>query len=428
MNMDEMRVPEGEAPAGVITAPQFTAKPIEIIAACLSYVLAYIWLPFAIGTNPVEKIVFPLGFLICVEIANRGKKRKLEDYLWLACFLMLWAGSVFSRQNAFEDGFLPLFIFHGEAIWYALSRSDALFEGKTGRFLPTDALFGAVVYPFKYYFLRIRTIWYGISSIGREKKDWEKLLWGIAAVAFGGVLFAGAVNMLSLADDEFGGIVGSITEWFTFEIDELTVYRILFSIPCGAYLYGVMCGMAREKRVEIDRRRSLLDGFLARLGKVPTAAWLCITAAFCAVYAFFFALQFKYLFGAFTRTLPEGFNVSEYARQGFFELCKVMAINFTLLWLVLRTSAGNARKNALLRAASAALIVESMVFAVIAASKLWLYIDCFGFTPLRLQSAWLVSVLFAGCIAALVSLLADRRTTRWWAIYSAVSLCALTLI
>ena len=428
MNMEEMKLPEGENRACVITAPKFTAKPLEIIAACLSYVLAYIWIEFAFGCNLFEKIAFPLGFLVCVEIANWGKKRKWEDYIWLACFLMLWAGSVFHRHNAFEDEFLPLFIFHGEAIWYALSRSEALFEGKTGRLLPADALFGAVVYPFKHYFLRIRTIWYGLSKIGKEKKDWEKLLWVLAAVAFGGVLFVGAVNMLSLADDEFGNIVESVTQWFSFDVDELTVYRIFFSKPCGAYLFGVMCGMAREKRDEIDRKRSALDGFLARLGKVPAAAWLSITLAFCAVYAFFFALQSKYLFGAFTRTLPEGFIVSEYARQGFFELCKVMAINFTLLWLVLRTSAGNARKNLSLRIASILLIAESMVFAIIAASKLWLYIDCFGFTPLRLQSAWLVSVLFAGCIAAFVSVIADKRTTRWWAIYSAVSLCALTLI
>lgn len=426
--MEEMRIPEGAAPAGDITAPKFTAKPLEIAAACLTYPLAYIWFEFVFGDGTLEKIVFPLGFLVCVELANWGKKRRWEDCLWLGCFLMLWAGSVFGRQNAFDGAFFPLLVFHGEAVWYALSRSDALLEEKTGRLLPADAFLGAAVYPLKHFFLRIRTVFYGVSGVIKEKKSWEKLLWVLAAFAFGGVLLAGAVNMLSLADDEFGGIVGRVTQYFTFEIDDLTVYRVIFSIPCGAYLFGAACGTAREERAEIDRKRTALDAFLARLGKVPSAAWLVITIVFCAVYAFFFALQSKYLFGAFTRSLPDGFIVSEYARQGFFELCRVMGINFTLLWLVLRTSAGNARKNAPLRIASAALVAESVVFAVIAASKLWLYIDCFGFTPLRLQSAWLVSVLFAGCAAALVSVLADKRTARWWAIYSAVSLCALTLI
>ena len=35
--------------------------------------------------------------------------------------------------------------------------------------------------------------------------------------------------------------------------------------------------------------------------------------------------------------------------------------------------------------------------AAVAFSKIALYISVFGFTPKRLQSAWLVTVLFAGC-------------------------------
>ena len=60
-------------------------------------------------------------------------------------------------------------------------------------------------------------------------------------------------------------------------------------------------------------------------------------------------------------------------------------------------------------------------------SKLLLYIDCFGFTPRRLQSCWLIAVLAAGCVCAGTSLLTGRRSFRAWMIFGAVSLALLCL-
>ena len=134
------------------------------------------------------------------------------------------------------------------------------------------------------------------------------------------------------------------------------------------------------------------------------------------------------MFGAFTRTLPVDFTVAEYARQGFFELCRVMALNFVLLWLVTRMSKPPVSERKVSLALCVTLLAESILFAVIALSKLALYIDCFGFTPLRLQSTWLALVLLAGCAAALYSLITGRRSCRAWMIFGAVTLSALCWI
>ena len=72
-----------------------------------------------------------------------------------------------------------------------------------------------------------------------------------------------------------------------------------------------------------------VNGFLPRLRTVPERLWTVVMAVFAAVYILFFAVQSSYLFGAFSRTLPEDFTVAQYAREGFFELCRVMAINFS---------------------------------------------------------------------------------------------------
>lgn len=112
-------------------------------------------------------------------------------------------------------------------------------------------------------------------------------------------------------------------------------------------------------------------------------------------------MQGSYLFGAFRHRLPAGFTVAQYARQGFFQLCMVMGVNFLLLWLVTHSSRALNRPG---RIMCTVLLAQSILLAVTALSKLALYIACFGFTPLRLQSSWLVCVLLAGCAAWLVSL------------------------
>ena len=102
-----------------------------------------------------------------------------------------------------------------------------------------------------------------------------------------------------------------------------------------------------------------------------------------------------------------------------------MAINFTLFWLVTRTAR---QEQKLIRWMAAALLVQSMLFAVIAISKLALYIDCFGLTPLRVQSTWLVCVLLLGCVCALYTHLTGKKSMRAWMIFGAVTLAVLCMV
>ncbi|MBQ1890595.1 MAG: DUF4173 domain-containing protein, partial [Selenomonas sp.] len=80
-----------------------------------------------------------------------------------------------------------------------------------------------------------------------------------------------------------------------------------------------------------------------------------------------------------------------------------------------------------LRVLSLIILAESMVFAVIALSKLALYISVYGFTPLRLQSSWLVCTLFAGCALWAYNIVTGRPAFRKWMYFGAVTLSLLAL-
>ena len=98
-----------------------------------------------------------------------------------------------------------------------------------------------------------------------------------------------------------------------------------------------------------------------------------------------------------------------------------MAINFGLVWLLgLLTKPTRAGKWL-----QGVLMVQSILLAVTAGAKLWLYISRFGFTPLRLLSAWAVLVLAAGCLLVLRALVWGKKGFRPWLYFAAASFTAL---
>lgn len=427
--MNDIEQSEGLTPAEETAAPVLPEKPPfsaslpEFWAALACYVLGWIWFDL---DEPAWLLLFVAGFVGLAELLHWQRPRPRESWVWLGCMLVLSASLVFERYRAWEEDIFPLLFLHIFAVWWLLSRSGRLAEGESGHLLPLDALDGFIVFPFKHFFLRVRSLWYGLTHLGRGEKrlKTETIVWSAAAIVAAVLLFVKAVQLLMRADEGFGALLEGMADWFSFDFNWL---RLIFSLPVGAYVFGLLAGAAREDEEALRAKGACVRYWLASLRKVPAPVFAALMAAFGLLYLAFFVLQGSYLFGAFTRTLPEGFVVAEYARQGFFELCRVMAVNFTLLWLAARLPEQPLRERRLLRISALALLIESLLFAVIAASKIGLYIDCFGFTPLRLQSMWLVSVLAAGCVAALYTLLSGKKSFRAWMIFGAVTLSLLCL-
>ena len=306
-----------------------------------------------------------------------------------------------------------------------MNRSGRLTGGESGHLLPLDALYAFLIVPFQNFFLRIRCVIFALKS-KKERGVSAGAIAGAVLAAFAAlVLLVLAMTQLSAADDTFGELIDDLRLTLTLDLDETWFYRLLASLPVGAYVFGLLAGLGRRTPEDMRGRGAAVVSRLPKLRTVPEGIWAAALGLFSALYLVFFFVQGRYLFGAFTRTLPESFTVAEYARQGFFELCRVMAINFTLFWLVTRTAR---QKQKLIRWMAAALLVQSMLFAVIAISKLALYIDCFGLTPLRVQSTWLVCVLLLGCVCALYTHLTGKKSMRAWMLFGAVTLAVLCMV
>ena len=162
---------EAENAAGGFAAPvleenaPFSPTRREIIAAFLLYIGAYIYMD---GLKSWKLAVFVVLFIALTELLNRGKPHPWESWIWLGCMTVITLSLLLERAAVWED--FSLLFLHIFAVWWALSRSGRLLEGESGHLLPFDALNGFVVFPFRNFFLRLKTLWYTLTGPLRGKE------------------------------------------------------------------------------------------------------------------------------------------------------------------------------------------------------------------------------------------------------------------
>ncbi len=416
-------------PAPVSKEP-FSIKPREGFAALLMLVAAYLYICMGTADESYRLLLGLTALLLAgiTELIHSGTRRSAESWIWFGCFVLTTLSLIIDMSTVWVDGEAYIFM-HIFFVWWVLSRSGRLLESESGHLLPFDAFNAFLGVPFSNFFLKERTLFRWIKdSLFPGKRAGKRNYWIIPGAIICLALFFASGDLLARADSSFGVFFRQISDFISNLLNEGIILKFVFSIPVGCWLFGLISGLARTDSKGMARQRGGIYVFLDSLKKLPDNFWSIVIGLFSLMYLSFFILQGSYLFGAFTRSLPEGFIVSQYAREGFFELCKLTALNFVLLWLATRTVSAADASNRIYRTACLVLLAENALFAIIAFSKLALYISCFGFTPLRLQSTWLVCLLFAGCVLWTVALTTGKKVFRLWMYFGAVTLTILTLV
>ncbi len=416
--------------SGEPDAPAFHVARPQLAAALYSYALGWFYvcgfwlgaplLPFRdwyMGTmHPAMLGVFCLAFFGGAEWFLRRAKRPAprESFWWLGFAALLLADLLVLRplvrgagywQGDYYYGFYgwEVFALHLTAMYWLVCRAGLLTGGQTGPFALVDAAAALLGRPFRWFFLRIQVIWHSLRTgwarrpKAREKRD---VMGALAVMCILVPLFCLALALLTGADQGFARLLEDLLRGIALpQWRELNLVYFILSLPVGAYLYGALGSVLRQTPDPEKQARWLNTVEQNRcLSKRALTLGL---GAFCVLYLAFFAVQAGYLFGAFWGRLPVGFTAAEYARQGFFQLCCVVVLNFALLVVAAALVKGGL--NGVLRGLLTALMGANLLFAVVSAAKMALYVSRFGFTDRRVLSSWAMLVL------ALCSLLAILR-------------------
>lgn len=244
--------------------------------------------------------------------------------------------------------------------------------------------------------------------------------------------------LMASADAVFAGVFANIAAyWRNLSLRDRLI-DLLLTVVFFPFIFSIL-ESGRTRWLAWPRQNQPSSGQVAT-GQVATsqdaaarhARTLSLHPAFLVtflmsinlLYLLFCLIQLTYLTGAFQARLPAGMTYAEYARNGFFELAAISAINVGLIILAVKGSERKKIWGVLLRIQSLLLVLASTVQWLSAMFRMMLYVDTFGLTLLRffvsafmiLIAAWFVLLVVkefrktfplfkAGAIAALLALL-----------------------
>jgi len=136
---------------------------------------------------------------------------------------------------------------------------------------------------------------------------------------------------------------------------------------------------------------------------VALAFLLAINLLFLA----FCYIQLAYLFMGGFNTLPPGVVFAEYAREGFFQLLFLTIINFSVIIFFLQVYRHHARSGII----RVMLVMLTAFTGVLIASSFYrmnMYMQVFGFTPLRMAVITFLVMEVLLCVATLIALYRDK--------------------
>lgn len=395
----------------------------KLLSCAAAYLISYILLyQFSAPTLPAF-IHMTVLFIAWSLFTYRRQKRNGEYILWLSGIVALLAhiigtsGCYPVRFGYFwqDSPFVYLVFIPGFAGYFVLSLSGKMCLGKSSHLLPLDLLRCLILFPVRNMLLFPKTVSAALHTLkshidaGRRKTILYGLLTCLIAVIF--LLIAG--KLLGSADEHFSAMLSRCFSGLMPEIDDTVFARLIFSIPIAMLLLGLVEGTKAESRTALDTRQRELSETLQHVRCLPHTVWCAVLGLFAAFYTLFFIVQAKELWETLIcKTAPGTFTMAGWAKEGFFEMCGILALNTALLCTCVLTLDCCVRTYRPARTLVCIIILQSILFALLASGKLALYINAFGLTALRMQGAFGILTGLYGCICALVWLFTGKKTAR----------------
>lgn len=208
-------------------------------------------------------------------------------------------------------------------------------------------------------FLKIKT--------NREKTN--KILNAVFGIIVGIVFSIVILLLLMSADDYFNKFVSKAFISINFDFSKIMQFVIFFII-----IFSIGVNLIRNRYIVMKENKTR---------KIDHIIIISMLSVINLVFVLFLISEVSKLCGNFLQ-IPKGYIYSSYAREGFFQLLFVTIINFSIiLYLIYKTNV--IKENKIIRNLVLILIAFSVLLIFNSYYRMFLYIDKFGFTNLRLQ-------------------------------------------
>lgn len=354
----------------------------EKIFALIILILSYGIIKFVLSDGlglPATIVFLLLNFsFIAYQITNKIKLTLDGIFLYSVNILLSISLAVYAYETVKAATALLLFILIPCTAYFAFIRST----GKDPLFF--FEIFKAILFhPFIKFGNLIKSF---ITKQKGSKTLWKALLGLLISVPFATVI----ILILTSADNAFGELFDYLFNDF-FDRFFTEIINIILSIPISCAIFSMICAAKDNSTQHILTEEACIK-ITDKAAFIPQITSAFFVIPICLIYIIYFISQSAYFLSGFNGILPGEFTYSEYARQGFYELCIVSFINLAIISAIEvfgkkkeKISAGKIFTVIL------ALMTEALI--AIAMSKMILYINAYGLTRLRIFVMWFLIVL-----------------------------------
>ncbi len=370
----------------------FIADKHDSIFALLFLIMSYLLMRWGVlwygdGIRVGAFTLIYAGVILCYA-RGKGIVIRRESWFWLAMMLgcalgyCLWGSLSRGGYWIVQIGFLL-----GTAVYWPMSLSGALFSERTNNWMPVDLVRGFFVMPFGNFGCGASALKQGASKIRQGRTILGILLGAVISIPILGIV----LPQLMSADIGFQNLVERFFDNILHYLFNLLLYGIL-AIPTACYLYGLIAGCFHKRNS--GKKPQDYEKTISSLHLLPMATVYTALSIVCFVYLVFIGVQAGYLFSAFRRVCPEGYSsYAEYARKGFFELCRLAAFNGAVLLAANILSRKSCRETPVLRTFNTVLSLLTLLLLGTAWSKMILYVNVYGLSIRRFLPCWFMAFL-----------------------------------
>ena len=368
--------------------PTIAHDTLLFCIAIATYLFGYFYASFYVIYFAFAKLA--LLYIIMIETSAYfiHKERTKESILW--AILLLFQGILLGFDRSFE--YEKLTILHANVIYYTLCRFQKLSLPNTSETILLDFFQGWIIQPFSHIFARmIYVIKYILTHI--RSKQIKTILFSIV-ILIPLVLFA--LIQLSAIDQNFSALTISLFRFIFHTLNSLNFYRIICSIPVGAYLFGLIssCIISEKPFISYDGCRE----FFLKKKVIPLISLRITTVVLLALYLAFFIFQLSDL--PTVLAAPTAQSSCEYAVRGFWNFFRIMGLNIVLIlalnFLIQKENTSNTKIDTYI------LLFTTICFNLLACLKLGLYFFTYGYTERRVIALWLLVAIFISLILMMI--------------------------
>jgi len=356
----------------------------------------------------VAWLVFTVSFLVtglwytktCHGSSLRKGWRDMPKESWFYFGLTVAAGAWFPFYMKGDQDvlFLMLLFLHGVAVYWIMTVTGSCSGKELDERGVKDLLRGFFILPFSGYWQIFRE-WWNLIFCAWERKFSKNSRAGqiVLGVLISVPVLCIAIPILRGADVYFDlaagrmlqGLIDFVTRW---ELSSM-LFTALWTLVLAAYFFGLFyrnnhARQPEEAWIILDNRSRTKEKERRQAPQIVLAGFLL---PILVLYLLFFVIRFLGVAGAMDQIAAGDLWISTYAREGFFELCWIAAINF-VIFTVARWYSPQASKG--IRLLISGLGVETMAFVALAFSKMWYYIQSYhSFTFKRAMCCWLLVTL-----------------------------------